>query len=84
LWTGRAALIVTLIYLFAGNVAPLSEVIVGAILEKRFRLCRYVPLLLIAFILNVFICTKSLIDLLIAKICEKPPPKLNKTVHKGG
>ena len=84
LWTGRAALIVTLIYLFAGNVAPLSEVIVGAILEKRFRLCRYVPLLLIAFILNVFICTKSLIDLLIAKICEKPPPRWNKTVHKGG
>ena len=83
LWTGRAALIVTLIYLFAGNVAPLSEVIVGAILEKRFRLCRYVPLLLIAFILNVFICTKSLIDLLIAKICEKPPPRWNKTVHKG-
>jgi len=84
LWTGRAALIVTLIYLFAGNVAPLSEVIVGAILEKRFRLCRYVPLLLIAFILNVFICTKSLIDLLIEKICEKPPPRWNKTVHKGG
>jgi len=84
LWTGRAALIVTLIYLFAGNVAPLSEVIVGAVLEKRFRLCRYVPLLLIAFILNVFICTKSLIDLLIAKICEKPPPRWNKTVHKGG
>jgi len=82
LWAGRAALIVTLIYLFAGNVAPLSEIIVGAILESRFRLCFYVPVLLIAFILNVFICTKSLFDLLVSKFCGKKL-KWGKTVHKG-
>jgi cellulose synthase/poly-beta-1,6-N-acetylglucosamine synthase-like glycosyltransferase len=82
LWAGNAALIVTLIYLFAGNVAPLSEIIVGAVLEGRFRLCFYVPVLLIAFVLNVFICTNSLFDLLMSKFCRK---KLNwgKTIHKG-
>jgi hypothetical protein len=64
-------LIVTLIYLFAGNVTPLSEIIAGAVLESRFRLCFYVPVLLIAFIFNVFICTKSLFDLLVSKFCGK-------------
>ena len=82
LWAGMATLIVTLIYLFAGNVAPLSEIIVGVILESRFRLCFYVPVLLISFILNVFICTKSLFDLLVSKFCGKTL-KWVKTVHRG-
>jgi 1,2-diacylglycerol 3-beta-glucosyltransferase len=82
LWAGMAALIATLIYLFAGNVAPLSEIIVGTVLENRFRLCFYVPVLLVAFILNMFICTKSLFDLLLSKFCGKPL-KWIKTVHKG-
>jgi hypothetical protein len=82
LWAGNTALIVTLIYLFAGNVAPLSEIIVGVVLEGRLRLCFCVPVLFIAFILNVFICTNSLFDLFMSKFCRK---KLSwgKTVHKG-
>lgn len=83
LWAGRTALIVTLIYLASGNIAPMSEVVVGTILDKRLRLCRYLPLLLVAFILNVFICTKALIDVVISKVCGKPLAKWDKTVHKG-
>jgi cellulose synthase/poly-beta-1,6-N-acetylglucosamine synthase-like glycosyltransferase len=83
LWTGETALIVTLAYLIAGNVAPLSGVLVGAILNKRLKLCRYIPILMLAFLLNVFICTKALIDIVIAKICRKPPAKWNKTTHNG-
>jgi len=83
LWAGRTALLVTLIYFASGNIAPLSEVIVGAILDKRGRLCRYLPFMLFAFFLNVLICTKAIIDLLISKICGKPSAKWDKTVHKG-
>jgi len=83
LWVGYTALVVTLIYLASGNIAPLSEVIVGAILDKRGRLCRYLPFMLFAFFLNVLICTKALIDILIAKICGRTSAKWDKTVHKG-
>lgn len=83
LWAGYTALLVTLIYLASGNIAPLSEVIVGAILDKRGRLCRYLPFMLFAFFLNVLVCTKALIDLLIEKTCGRPSAKWDKTVHKG-
>ena len=82
LWAGNAALTVTLMYLFAGNVAPLSEIVVGAVLERRFRLCVYVPVVLMTFVLNVFICINSLFDILLAKLCGKKL-KWGKTVHKG-
>jgi cellulose synthase/poly-beta-1,6-N-acetylglucosamine synthase-like glycosyltransferase len=83
LWTGQTALIVTLTYLVAGNVAPLSGVLVGAILEKRRKLCRYIPFLMLAFLLNVFICTKALLDIVAAKVYRTPPAKWNKTTHNG-
>jgi cellulose synthase/poly-beta-1,6-N-acetylglucosamine synthase-like glycosyltransferase len=83
LWTGYTALFVTLIYFASGNIAPLSEVIVGAILDKRGRFCVYLPFMFLAFFLNVFICTKALIDLLVAKICGNPSAKWDKTAHKG-
>jgi len=62
--TERAALILTLVYFVSGNTAPLSEVIVGVILERRLHLCKYIPMLLVAFVLNVFICTKAFIEIL--------------------
>jgi hypothetical protein len=69
-------------YLFAGTVAPLSEIIVGAVLERRSKLCFYVPVVFVAFILDVFICTNALFDILLSKFFRK---KLNlgKTIHKG-
>jgi cellulose synthase/poly-beta-1,6-N-acetylglucosamine synthase-like glycosyltransferase len=83
LWTGQTALIITLIYFAAGNIAPLSGIIAGAALEKRLNLCKYIPMLLVAFILNVFICTKAAIDIAIAKIRRKTLTKWNKTNHNG-
>jgi cellulose synthase/poly-beta-1,6-N-acetylglucosamine synthase-like glycosyltransferase len=75
LWTGPIALIITLIYFVAGNIAPLSGILVGAALEKRLNLCKYIPMLLVAFTLNVFICTKAAIEIAIAKIRRKPLTK---------
>jgi len=79
----RNATLITLIYFAAGNIAPLCEVIVGAILEKRKKLLKYLPLLFLAFILNVLICTKSLLEILVSKILKKKQLKWNKTEHKG-
>jgi len=83
LGAGNAALILTLIYFVSGNIAPLSEIIVGAILEKRLRLCKYLPFLFLAFILNVFICTKAIIEILFWRLRGKSRLKWDKTVHKG-
>jgi len=83
LFAGRTALLLTLIYFVSGNLAPLSEIIVGVILEKRLDLLRYVPLLFVAFTLNVFICTKAFIEILVWKMRGKACLKWDKTVHKG-
>jgi hypothetical protein len=73
----------TLIYFASGNLAPLSEIIVGVILEKRLGLLRYIPLLFVAFTLNVFICIKAFIEILVWKMRGKACLKWDKTVHKG-
>jgi len=83
LWVGRTALVVTLIYLASGNIALLSEVIVGTVLAKRVKVCRCLPLLLVAFFLNVFICTVAFVDALILTMFGKPRVKWDKTVHNG-
>jgi cellulose synthase/poly-beta-1,6-N-acetylglucosamine synthase-like glycosyltransferase len=83
LGTGSATLILTLVYFVSGNIAPLSEVIVGVILERRWHLCKYIPLLLVAFILNVFICTKAFVEILFWRLRRKQHMKWYKTVHRG-
>jgi len=83
LGTERAALILTLVYFVSGNTAPLSEVIVGVILERRLHLCKYIPMLLVAFVLNVFICTKAFVEILFWRLRGKQRMKWDKTVHKG-
>jgi cellulose synthase/poly-beta-1,6-N-acetylglucosamine synthase-like glycosyltransferase len=83
LFAGRTALLLTLIYFVSGNLAPLSEIIVGVILEKRLGLLRYIPLLFVAFTLNVFICTKAFFEILVWKMRGKACLKWDKTVHKG-
>jgi len=82
LGAGSTTLILTLIYFVSGNVAPLTEVIVGAILEKRWRLCKYIPLLFIAFILNVFVCSKALVEVIVWMLRGRRRLKWDKTVHK--
>ena len=80
--SGKDALIVTALYLFAGNSAPLTEIFVGTILENRLRLLLYIPLLVAAFFLNVFICTKALFNILTSKT-NKKSIKWTKTTHNG-
>jgi len=80
---GRTAFLLTVVYFVSGNVAPLSEIIVGAILEKRWRLCKFLPLIFVAFFLNVLICTKALIEILVWKLRGKSRLSWEKTVHKG-
>ncbi|MDI6691670.1 MAG: glycosyltransferase family 2 protein [Candidatus Bathyarchaeota archaeon] len=80
---GSAAFVLTLIYFISGNIAPLSEVIVGVILEKRLGFCKYTPLLFVAFVLNVFICCKAFVDVLFWMLRGKHRLQWDKTVHKG-
>jgi cellulose synthase/poly-beta-1,6-N-acetylglucosamine synthase-like glycosyltransferase len=79
----NGVLIITGFYLFFGNVAPLSEVIVGAALEKQLRRCKYIPLLFIAFFLNIFLCIKAFLEILGWRLNGKSHLKWDKTVHNG-
>jgi hypothetical protein len=83
LWTGQTTLIITLIYLAAGNIVRSQEYSSAPPSKKRLSLCKYVPMLLVAFTLNVFICTKAAIDIAIDKIRRKTLTKWNKTTHNG-
>ncbi len=55
------------LYSFAGNFAPFFEVGIGAYLDGRKRLHWLAPLLILAFLYNMLICTKALIDVLVGK-----------------
>jgi cellulose synthase/poly-beta-1,6-N-acetylglucosamine synthase-like glycosyltransferase len=70
-------------YSSVGNFAPFFEVGIGAYLDGRNRICWLIPLLLLTFMFNVFICTKALIDLCIFKITGKKRHTWQKTVHNG-
>ncbi len=70
-------------YSSMGNFAPFFEVGIGAYLDGRDRTYWLIPLLLLTFMLNMFICTKALIDLFIAKITGKKHQAWSKTIHTG-
>jgi len=71
------------IYSAIGNFAPFFEVGIGAYLDGRERICRLIPLLLIAFLFNVVICTKAFFDICISKIVGRSSYKWTKTSHRG-
>ncbi len=56
------------LYSFVGNFAPFFEVGIGAYLDGRKRVQWLAPLMIFAFIYNMFICSKALIDVLIGLI----------------
>ena len=80
---GKTAFVLTVVYFVSGNVAPLSEVIVGAVLERHRRFCKFLPLLFVAFVLNVFICTCALIEILVWRLRGKSHLRWEKTIHNG-
>ena len=70
-------------YSSVGNFAPFFEVDIGAYLDGRDRTYWLIPLLLLTFLLNMLICTRALIDLLISKVTGKKHHSWSKTVHTG-
>jgi len=66
-----------------GTVAPLLEIISASICDRRKKLILLTPVLILAYIVNVFICSKAFLDLFIAKITNKNPNRWHKTVHSG-
>ena len=71
------------VYSSVGNFAPFFEVGIGAYLDGRKRICWLIPLLLLTFIFNMFICTKALIDLCFSKIRGQKRHTWSKTLHNG-
>jgi cellulose synthase/poly-beta-1,6-N-acetylglucosamine synthase-like glycosyltransferase len=71
------------LYSFVGNFAPFFEVGIGAYLDGRTRAQWLMPLLIFAFLYNVLICTKAILDLFISKICRKSCIRWEKTFHSG-
>ncbi len=68
---------------FVGNFAPFFEVGIGAYLDGRTRIQWLMPLLFFTFFLNIFICSKALLDLLASKTMRERHPVWVKTQHKG-
>ncbi|MEM3577069.1 MAG: glycosyltransferase family 2 protein [Candidatus Bathyarchaeia archaeon] len=71
------------IYSFVGNFAPFFEVGIGTYLDGRTRAHWLLPLLVFAFIYNIPICTKALVDLCIEKLLKKNGNNWAKTFHSG-
>lgn len=71
------------VYSFIGNFAPFYEVGVGAQLDGRTRAQWLISLLVFAFLYNIPICTKALVDLLFSKIKRKNDNHWTKTDHSG-
>jgi len=71
------------IYSSMGSFAPFFEVGIGAYLDGRERICRLIPLLLLAFLFNVIICTKAFFDLCISKLMRNKNLNWGKTFHNG-
>ncbi len=70
-------------YSFVGNFAPFFEVGIGAYLDGRTRSQWLIPLLLFAYLYNILICTKALLDLFGAKLLRKSQSDWAKTKHLG-
>jgi cellulose synthase/poly-beta-1,6-N-acetylglucosamine synthase-like glycosyltransferase len=77
------AIIPISLYSFVGNFAPFFEVGIGTYLDNRTRAQWLIPLLIFTFVLNIFICTKALIDLTISKITKRNSNHWTKTTHSG-
>jgi cellulose synthase/poly-beta-1,6-N-acetylglucosamine synthase-like glycosyltransferase len=70
-------------YSLVGNFAPFFEIGIGAYLDGRTRIQWLIPLLLFAYLYNILICTKALLDLFAAKVFRKNQSNWSKTRHLG-
>jgi cellulose synthase/poly-beta-1,6-N-acetylglucosamine synthase-like glycosyltransferase len=70
-------------YSMVGNFAPFFEIGIGAYLDGRTRIQLLIPLLIFAYLYNILICTKALLDLLASKMLRKSQADWAKTQHLG-
>jgi cellulose synthase/poly-beta-1,6-N-acetylglucosamine synthase-like glycosyltransferase len=70
-------------YSVVGNFAPFFEIGIGAYLDGRTRIQWLIPLLLFAYMYNILICTKALLDIFAAKMLRKSQSDWAKTRHLG-
>jgi cellulose synthase/poly-beta-1,6-N-acetylglucosamine synthase-like glycosyltransferase len=70
-------------YSSAGNFASFFEVGAGIYLDRRVRTSWIIPVLLLAFAVNMLICSKALLDLVTSKIAGRNAHEWAKTVHTG-
>ena len=70
-------------YSIVGNFAPFFEIGIGAYLDGRTRIQWLIPLLIFAYFYNILICTKALLDILVAKILRRSQSDWAKTHHMG-
>jgi len=77
------SLVVAVFFTLNGNVAPFLEVVAGAVCDRRRRLLLFAPLLVIAYIINVFVCSKAFLYLVFAKLTGRSVNHWHKTAHNG-
>jgi cellulose synthase/poly-beta-1,6-N-acetylglucosamine synthase-like glycosyltransferase len=70
-------------YSMVGNFAPFFEIGIGAYLDGRTRIQLLIPLLIFAYLYNILICTKALLDLLASTMLRKSQADWAKTQHLG-
>jgi cellulose synthase/poly-beta-1,6-N-acetylglucosamine synthase-like glycosyltransferase len=70
-------------YSLVGNFAPFFEIGIGAYLDDRTRIQLLIPFLFLAYVYNIIICTKALLDLFAAKLLGKGQTDWAKTHHLG-
>jgi cellulose synthase/poly-beta-1,6-N-acetylglucosamine synthase-like glycosyltransferase len=70
-------------YSMVGNFAPFFEIGIGAYLDGRSRIQLLIPLLIFAYLYNILICTKALLDVFASKMLRKNQTEWAKTQHLG-
>ena len=78
------ALVVSVFFTLNGDIAPFLEVVAGAVCDGRRELVLYTPLLLFAYVVNVFVCCRAFLELVFARLTGRRVNRWNKTVHNGG
>lgn len=77
------ALVIAVFFALNGNVAPFLEVVAGALCDRRKKLLLFIPLLAIAYVINVLVCSKAFIYLVFAKLTGRNVNHWHKTTHNG-
>jgi cellulose synthase/poly-beta-1,6-N-acetylglucosamine synthase-like glycosyltransferase len=77
------ALVVAVFFALNGNVAPFLEVVAGVVCDRRKKLLLFAPLLAIAYVINVFVCSEAFLYLAFAKLMGRNVNHWHKTTHNG-